>query len=197
MGDDLSMTEGPPPERPAPQTWSGHLLIAGPSLGDPNFDRTIIYLLEHGPEGALGVVLNRPSEVDVISALPRWSTVAGRPAKVFSGGPVEAGIAIGLVQVRDPIDCPGWSRVAGHVGTVDLSMDPAAVAAEIETARVFVGYAGWGRGQLDEELDVGAWFVIAAERDDLFTDAPENLWGAILRRDAARIAMAAQNPSWN
>jgi putative transcriptional regulator len=192
MSDDLSMTEAL-----TPASWSGQLLIAGPSLGDPNFDRTIVYLLEHGPDGALGVVLNRPSEFDVIDALPLWSTVTGRPAKVFSGGPVEAGLAIGLARVRDPIGCPGWSPVAGEIGTVDLSMAPGAIAAGVDTARVFIGYAGWGAGQLDEELEVGAWFVVAPDADDLFTAEPEHLWGSVLRRRAARKAMDAWNPSWN
>jgi len=148
---------------------SGRLLIAGPSLGDPNFDRTIVYILEHSDDGALGVVLNRPSEFDVVDALPLWSTATGRPHVVFSGGPVEAGVALGLARVRSPID----------------------------VARVFVGYAGWGALQLDEEVAAGAWFVIDSGPDDVFTTDPEQLWGAILRRDEARSAMAEQNPSWN
>jgi len=164
---------------------SGRLLIAGPSLGDPNFDRTIVYLLEHSADGALGVVLNRPSEFDVVDALPLWSTATGRPHVVFSGGPVEAGVA------------PGWSGVHGTIGSVDLAMDPEAIAAGIEVARVFVGYAGWGAAQLDEEVGAGAWFVIDAGPDDVFTAEPDQLWGAILRRDAARSAMAERNPSWN
>ena len=191
------MTEGRTPEPHLPDRLSGYLLVAGPSLGDPNFDRTIVYLLEHGPEGALGVVLNRPSELQVIDALPEWSATAGRPSVIFSGGPVEAGVAIGLARVRDPLECAGWSAVASDVGTVDLAMDPGAIAAGIEIARVFVGYAGWGRGQLDEELSAGAWFAIEGEADDLFTDDPEHLWGEILRRGNAKAAMEARNPSWN
>jgi putative transcriptional regulator len=176
---------------------SGRLLVAGPSLGDPNFDRTIVYLLDHGAEGALGVVINRPSELDVVDALPLWSPVAGRPAVVFGGGPVEAGVIVGLARVRDPISCPGWSSVAHDVGTVDLAMAPDAIAADIEVARVFAGYAGWGAGQLDDEVSGGAWFVVDAEPDDVFTAEPEHLWGMILRRNETRIAMTAANPSWN
>jgi putative transcriptional regulator len=176
---------------------SGRLLIAGPSLGDPNFDRTIVYLLEHSEDGALGVVLNRPSAFDVVDALPLWSTATGRPHVVFSGGPVDAGVALGLARVRTPIDCPGWSAVHGAIGSVDLAMDPEAIAAGIEVARVFVGYAGWGAGQLDEEVEGGAWFVIDCGPDDVFTSEPEQLWGAILRRDESRAAMTATNPSWN
>jgi putative transcriptional regulator len=176
---------------------TGKLLIAGPSLGDANFDRSIVYLLEHGPDGSLGVIINRPSEFRVGDALPLWAATAADPAVVFSGGPVEAGVALGLARVRDRLDCPGWSAVAGPVGSVDLGMDPDAIDAGVEVARVFVGYAGWGGGQLDDELDGGAWFVVDADPEDLFTPEPEHLWGNVLRREEARSAMGASNPSWN
>jgi putative transcriptional regulator len=180
---------------PARQT--GRLLIAGPSLGDVNFDRTIVYLLEHGPDGALGVIINRPSDFPVGEALPLWSEAVGTPAVVFSGGPVEASVALGLARVHDRVDCPGWSGVDGAIGSVDLGMDPQAIAAGVDVARVFVGYAGWGAGQLDDELAGGAWFVIDAEPDDLFSPEPEHLWGEVLRREEAQAAMTSANPSWN
>ncbi|HVN50793.1 MAG TPA: YqgE/AlgH family protein [Acidimicrobiales bacterium] len=178
-------------------SFTGRLLIAGPSLGDANFDRTIVYVLEHGPEGALGVIVNRPSDFPVGDALPLWTGAVGRPAVVFSGGPVEAGVALGLARVRDALDCPGWSGVDGTIGSVDLSMDPDSIAAGVEVARVFVGYAGWGAGQLDDEVGGGAWLVVEAEPDDLFTAEPEHLWGEVLRRDSAKRAMTGSNPSWN
>ena len=185
---DLTMTD----------SLSRRLLIAGPSLGDPNFDRTIVYVLEHGDDGALGVVLNRPSEFDVVDALPLWSTATGRPHVVFSGGPVDAGVALGLARVRTPDRLPrAGPACTGPSARSTWRMDPEAIAAGIEVARVFVGYAGWGVGQLDEEVAAGAWFVIDSGPDDVFTTDPEQLWGAILRRDEARSAMAEQNPSWN
>jgi len=176
---------------------SGRLLIAGPSLGDPNFDRTIVYVLDHGPDGALGVVVNRSTDLTVADTLPEWSRATGRPAVVFGGGPVEVGVIVGLARVRDPIACPGWSPVEHDVGTVDLAMAPEAIAAGVEVARIFAGYAGWGAGQLDDEVAAGAWFVVAAGPDDLFTEEPEHLWGSVLRRGEARAAMGTANPSWN
>ena len=80
---------------------------------------------------------------------------------------------------------------------MDLSVGPDAVDGGIEVARIFVGYSGWGGGQLDHELAAGAWFVVDAEPSDLFSPQPENLWGAVLRRQQARSAMADSNPSWN
>jgi putative transcriptional regulator len=179
------------------QGLSGRLLIAGPSLGDPNFDRTIVYLLEHAPQGALGVVLNRPSALDVAETLPPWAVSAAEPSVIFSGGPVEADAVLGLARVRDTIDCPGWSSVDGVIGTVDLSMDPEAVMAGVEEVRIYLGYGGWGAGQLEEELAAGAWFVVEPGPNDVFHPEPERLWGDLLRRDSALAAMASGNPSWN
>ncbi len=176
---------------------SGRLLIAGPSLGDPNFDRTIVYLLEHAAEGALGVVLNRPSALEVLEALPLWSPAAAEPGVIFSGGPVEADAVLGLARVRHAEDCPGWTSIDGPIGTVDLGMDPEAVVAGVEAVRIYIGYAGWGAGQLDEELSAGAWFVVEPGPSDVFHPEPERLWGDVLRRDSARAAMALGNPSWN
>jgi putative transcriptional regulator len=187
LGDDLPVNE---PQR-------GRLLIAGPGLGDANFDRTIVYLLEHGIEGSIGVVINRPSQFEVADALPSWAGVVGQPPVVFSGGPVEAGVALGLARACQAREGIGWSSVDGDIGSVDLSQGPEAVTGAIEVARVFVGYSGWGAGQLDHELGAGAWFVVDAEPGDLFTPEPENLWGSVLRREQARSAMAGSNPSWN
>ncbi|HEY5155875.1 MAG TPA: YqgE/AlgH family protein [Acidimicrobiales bacterium] len=176
---------------------SGRLLIAGPSLGDPNFDRTIVYLLEHAAEGALGVVLNRPSALEVRETLPQWTGTAAPPGVIFSGGPVEADAVLGLARVRDATDCAGWTSIDGTIGTVDLAMDPDGVLAGVDEVRIYLGYAGWGAGQLDEEVGAGAWFVVEPGPDDVFNPAPDRLWGEVLRRDAARNAMAVGNPSWN
>jgi putative transcriptional regulator len=165
---------------------TGSLLVAGPGLGDANFDRTIVYLLEHGPDGSLGVVINRPTQFEAARALPAWAWALGPPPVVFSGGPVEASSALGLARTSQEA-----------VVSVDLTAEPSSLSEPIETARIFVGYSGWGAGQLDQELAAGAWFVVDAEPTDLFTAEPENLWGAILRREAARAAMAGRNPSWN
>ena len=90
--------------------WSsltGRLLVATPMLGDPNFDRTVVLLIEHGPEGALGVVLNRPGTLDVVDALPEWGDLAAEPAVLFSGGPVQGNALVGLGEVADGSGPPG------------------------------------------------------------------------------------------
>ncbi|MGQ0849676.1 MAG: YqgE/AlgH family protein [Actinomycetota bacterium] len=167
---------------------AGSLLVASPVLLDPNFFRTVVLILQHDREGAVGVVLNRPSEAPVDHHLPEWKGRLEEPAVVFVGGPVDQAVAIGVVRAdlpSEPIAVPG-------VGLVDLGSDPA--AANPGEVRVFSGYAGWGPGQLEGELSEGAWLVVRAEAADIFTDEPEGLWGKVLRRQGGRLAMLATFP---
>jgi putative transcriptional regulator len=159
----------------------GRLLVATPLLGDPNFERTVILVLEHTAEGAVGVVLNRPTAVDFIEPLPAWYGLAAYPPVLFVGGPVAAGSAIGLGRSGE-----------GPVATVDLSLDPAEQG--VEEVRVFSGYAGWSEGQLEDELDAGAWWVVPSEPDDAMCAEPDGLWRAVLKRQPDRLALFANFP---
>jgi len=140
----------------------GRLLVASPVLVDPNFDGTVVLVLEHGDDGAAGVVLNRPTATDVGDPLPGWHRLALEPAVVFDGGPVSPDGAICLGRSWPDEPSPAWEPVVGAVGTVDLSVDPGEVSAGLQGIRVFAGYAGWGAGQLEDEVEAGAWFVIDA-----------------------------------
>lgn len=179
-------------------TLKGQLLVATPLLGDPNFERAVILLLEHTEDGAVGVVLNRPSAAHFVDPLPDWYGFAAFPPVVFVGGPVGAGSAIGLARARhperEPAEVEGWNQVVGTVGTVDLTLDPDDLPVGIEEVRVFSGYAGWGSGQLEEEIESGAWFVIDAEQDDALSTNPDGLWRSVLRRQPGRLAMYANFP---
>jgi putative transcriptional regulator len=178
------------PERPA----RGRLLVATPSLGDPNFDRTVVLLLEHGADGALGVVLNRPGSPAMEVPLPDWRERAAPPAVVFTGGPVAPSAAVGLARTDRSEAVEGWAPVIDRTGTVDLGRHPDELGVAVEAVRVFAGYAGWGGGQLEGEIEAGAWFVVAAEPGDAFSDRPEQLWRLVLRRQAGRLAMFANAP---
>ncbi len=174
---------------------SGRLLVATPPLVDPNFDRTVVLVLEHTAEGAVGVVLNRPSDTPVAEALPEWAPLAAEPAAVFIGGPVAVGSAIGLALATGPIVAgEAWAPVDGLLGTVDLALDPADVEPPVERLRVFTGYAGWDAGQLEHELEEGAWLVADAAPGDCHTRDPEGLWPAVLRRQGGRTAWLANFP---
>ncbi len=158
------------------------LLVASPSLTDPNFYRSVVFLIDHDDDGALGVVLNRPTEVSVGDPLPGWDLLAAEPAVVFSGGPVQpvAAVAIG--------------RTAEGVGTLDLNQDPLEAAREVEAVRVFSGYAGWSPGQLEGEIDEGAWIVVDAEPDDVMSEDPEGLWERVLERQPPPVCWLAKAP---
>ena len=172
----------------------GSLLVAAPPLGDDNFDRTVVLVLEHGPGGSLGLVVNRPSEVPVAAALPGWESLAAEPAVVFTGGPVapEAAIAIGT-RAGAPV-ASGWEAIVGDVGTIDLHVEPEVARAELGAVRVFAGYAGWSPGQLDGELAVGAWLVVPATAGDAMDPDPDDLWRRVLLRQGGRTAWLANAP---
>ena len=177
----------------------GRLLVATPILGDANFDHTVILLLEHNEDGALGLVLNRPSGLEVGEPLPEWSPYTGDPDVVFIGGPVSRSSVIALASVEGEAPAASWEQVLGPVGVVDLSHDPDAMGT-VTAVRVFAGYAGWGPGQLEMEIGEGAWYVVAAEPADVFTDAPERLWRRVLARqpgELARVALVPEDPSLN
>jgi putative transcriptional regulator len=171
----------------------GVLLVATPPLVDPNFDRTVVLLLEHGPAGAVGVVLNRPSQVAVAEAVPGWELLVAEPAQVFAGGPVGEDAAIALGSARRPDAGAGWSPLVGEVGTIDLHRDPYDVLGDIAAVRIFAGYAGWGAGQLERELADNAWVVVDAEPDDVLGPA-EDLWRRVLLRQGGRLAWLANAP---
>ena len=147
-----------------PGALQGKLLVAGPSLLDPNFARTVVLLLAHGEHGALGLVLNRPTATSLSSPLPEWTDLASTPSVIFVGGPVSEG-TICLARVKSEVSVPGSGYLAlqGDLGTVDLETDPVFVAPWIEQLRIFAGYAGWGPGQLEEEMELGAWWAIEAQ----------------------------------
>lgn len=179
---------------------TGRLLVAEPMLGDPNFDRTVVLVLDHGRHGAMGLVLNRPTDLPVAAALPDWATVVCDPAVVHVGGPVEG--ESGWCLARAPgLGAPErFAPVLGDVGLVDLELDPLEVANSVSAARLYAGYSGWGPGQLEHELAQDAWFVVDAEPDDPFLPDGPALWRRILARQPgplARLAAFPIDPSLN
>jgi putative transcriptional regulator len=178
----------------------GQLLVAAPSLDDPNFHHTVVFMLEHRTDGAVGVVINRPLPQGALRGLDDWQIHLKEPATAYVGGPVEVDGLIGLASMRGPLIDPQLVDAAGIdddewvLGTIDLSLPPEQVAAEIGAVRIFRGYAGWGALQLDAELAGDSWIVVAAEPGDVFTPDPEDLWRDVLRRQGGRVAWLANAP---
>ncbi|HEX5565915.1 MAG TPA: YqgE/AlgH family protein [Streptomyces sp.] len=173
---------------------TGRLLVATPTLTDPNFDRAVVLLLDHDEEGSLGIVLNRPTPVDVGDVLEPWAALTGEPGVVFQGGPVSLDAALGIAVIPGEEGPLGWRRVHGAIGLVDLEAPPELLAAALGSLRIFAGYAGWGPGQLENELEEGAWYVVESEPGDVSSPAPERLWRAVLRRQRSELAMVATYP---
>jgi putative transcriptional regulator len=175
---------------------AGSLLIAAPTMADPNFARTIVLLLDASDSGALGVVLNRPTELAVSEVLEPWAALVAGPGVLFQGGPVETDSALAVATVSADDDEPvGWRRVYGSTGLVDLDAPVEILAAAVSALRIFAGYAGWGAGQLEAEIEEGAWYVVPAEAQDPFLGDPDRLWGQVLRRQGGQLAMLATMPA--
>lgn len=172
---------------------AGQLLVAEPMLGDPNFDRTVVLVVEHSAEGAMGLVLNRPSAVAVDEALPEWAPLVSAPAVVHIGGPVEERSGWCVARVDEP-ERPGFVPLLGDVGLLDLGLDPLEVRASVLSARLFAGYSGWGAGQLERELADDAWIVVPAQPDDPFLPDGEALWSRILARQGGSLSRLAHFP---
>jgi putative transcriptional regulator len=178
---------------------TGRLLVASPKLGDPNFERSVIVVLDHGEEGALGIVINRPTGLPVEEVLEPWHDQArmAPPGVVFAGGPVSREAVIGVARSRHGfagVADAGWRPVLAELGTVDLSVPPEDQPIPLAGARLFSGYAGWGPGQLEEEMNEGAWYSLETDPDDLLCEEPELLWHDVLRRQGGRLAMMASYP---
>jgi putative transcriptional regulator len=189
----------PEPVPPAPEGFSslrGRLLVASPKLQDGIFDRAVVLVLDHGDDGALGVVLNQPRELPVGALLPQWHDYAEEPRVVFTGGPVQPEAAIGLAWLRlaDTPRSPGVAPLFSGLATVDLEQDPVDLA-PLRAIRVFAGYSGWSPGQLDNEVALGAWWVVSARSADAFSDQPDSLWREVLRRQGGSLAFASTMPA--
>lgn len=187
----------PDPLLPAPS--AGALLLAGPSLEDPNFHRTVVLLLAFGAdEGALGVVLNRPNGVPVGELLPGWEDLAAEPRSVFVGGPVARDNVICLARLR-PAMRDGFDGCAPvtdveRLATLDLHRSPSDMVEGVDGLRVFSGYAGWSPGQLEGEVEAGGWLILPGTLADVFAPDPDSLWKQVLRRGGPRTALYANAP---
>jgi putative transcriptional regulator len=169
----------------------GNLLVAAPGLVDPNFWRTVVLIGEHSEEGALGVVLNRTSETPVDEAVPELAELVDGIGDVHVGGPVQPSAVVVLADFAEPPDPE--ALVVESVGFLPAEVEPDALG-PLRRARVYVGYAGWGPGQLDSELDEGSWIVEPALVDDVFTDEPDGLWSSVLRRKGGPFRVLAAMP---
>lgn len=161
-------------------------------LPDPNFARTVVLVCEHSDEGALGLVLNRAGELRVAESAPEIAELTGGDATIDAGGPVQTDALLVLAEFEDV--CDAALAVLGPVGLVGDGADMDEIAATTRRARAFAGYAGWGPGQLDAELEREDWFVAPAGIDDIFDPDADVLWQRVLARKGGHYAVVARMP---
>jgi putative transcriptional regulator len=171
----------------------GQLLIASPSIHDPNFRRTVVYMTEHGDEGAMGLILNRAAETTVGDAVPDLAWLAEDGAVVHVGGPVAPQSVVVLAEFAEP--SKSALLVDQDLGFVPAEVDDTdALAGALRRRRVFAGHAGWGPGQLEAEMEEESWIVEPARADDVFTEDPDELWSTVLRRKGSEYALLSTMP---
>jgi putative transcriptional regulator len=174
------------------QSLQGQLLIASPTLLEPNFGRTVVAIANHDEDGALGLVLNRPSDTEVAEAVPGLATLVDDGEVVMVGGPVQPGAIVVLADFDEPASA-AFTVVEG-IGLVGEGTDLEHLDDVSSRLRVFAGYAGWGPGQLEAELEREDWIVEPAKAADVFTPEPEELWGRVLERKGGRFRLLARMP---
>ncbi len=170
----------------------GKLLVASPALMDPNFARTVVLITEHNDDGAMGIVLNRPSDTELREVSEDLADIAGN-GPVFVGGPVQPEAVVLLAEFSDPTSA-AWI-VAADVGLAAAGRDLDELAGVVRRGRAYAGYSGWDSGQLEAELDVDSWIVEPPLPAELFPDDPEALWHDVLARKGGQYAIVARMPA--
>jgi putative transcriptional regulator len=174
---------------------AGMLLLASPELLDPNFVDAVVLILDADEDGAMGVVINRPSPVPVIAVLAEWGDVVAEPEVLFRGGPVSPEGALAVALLRDHRAVPGLRPLTDRLAIVDLEGEADDIDAAADGIRIFAGYAGWEAGQLEVEIESGDWYVVPSLPPDVFQADPTGLWREMMRRQPGELAWHVNRPA--
>jgi len=172
------------------RSLQGKLLVSSPALVDPNFRKTVVLIAHHDEEGAMGLVLSRPSDVLAVDAVPSLDGIPGADEPVFVGGPVQPEAFMVLADFLDVTQAA--APILGGLGFMPADADPEDL--EITRLRLFAGYSGWGGGQLEDELEEESWIVVDAVPDDAFAGDPDQLWRAVLQRKGGSFSLMENMP---
>lgn len=170
----------------------GKLLVASRDLGDPNFAKTVILLVRYGEDqGSVGMVVNKRTDVPIQKLFQDLKEAKGRTDPVYIGGPVELNTVMALLKTSNKPE--GAAKVFGDVYLIasrDLLTQTLASSAEATVFHVYVGYAGWGPGQLEHEVELGAWHIMRADAATVFHADPDSVWPRMIQRTETQIARA-------
>jgi putative transcriptional regulator len=172
------------------ESLRGKLLVSSPSLVDPNFRKTVVLIAHHDEEGAMGLVLSRPSDVVASDAVPALDLLPGAQDPVFVGGPVQPEAFMVLADFDDVSEAA--APIMNGLGFMPAEAEPEELS--IRRMRLFAGYSGWGVGQLEAELAESSWIVVEAEPDDAFANDPDELWRTVLHRKGGPFALMENMP---
>jgi len=172
------------------ESLRGKLLVSSPSLVDPNFRKTVVLIAHHDDDGAMGLVLSRPSTVAAADAVPALVDLPGADDPVFVGGPVQPEAFMVLAEFEDVEDAA--APIMGELGFMPAEAEPDDLS--IRRMRLFAGYSGWGGGQLEAELAEASWIVVEAIADDVFADDPDELWRTVLHRKGGMFELMENMP---
>jgi putative transcriptional regulator len=175
------------------ESLQGQLLVASPTLSDPNFARAVVAIANHDEDGALGIILNRPSDTEVSDAVPELEDVVDSDDVVFVGGPVQPASIVVLAEFEDPAEAA--FLVVEGIGLVSERTGLERLDTVTARRRVFAGYAGWGPGQIEAELETEDWIVEPALPQDVFAEDPIGLWGRVLDRKGGQFSLLARMPA--
>lgn len=168
----------------------GRLLVASRDLGDPNFAKTVILLVRYDEnKGTVGLVINKRTDVPISKVFEDLKEASGRHEPVYVGGPVELNTVMALLKTASKPD--GATKVFGDVYLIadkDLLTRTLASSAEATVFHTYVGYAGWGPGQLEHEVELGAWHIMPADAGTVFHADPDSVWPRLIRRTETQIA---------
>jgi putative transcriptional regulator len=174
----------------------GMFLVASPSLRDPNFRQAVVLLCEYGPEGALGVIVNRPTAVLLAEALPQIPVLEGQRHVLYTGGPVQGNQVLILYRVVE--EPSGSHHVFDGVylgGNLNVLERVLTMPTPNETFRAFMGYSGWAPGQLENEMKTGSWLTLPGDTALVFEMEPLRIWPDIFRKLGGQFAIYADMPA--
>lgn len=192
--DFLPIQSLPVQSKSAKNLSVGKLLVANRNLGDPHFAKTVILLARYDPQGALGLILNRRTNVPISRALENLKAAKDRSDPVYLGGPMEIPAAFALFQ--SPAKIEGAENLFDSVYMITakpLFEQTILAQPKPDVFHVYLGYAGWTQAQLQQEVGLGAWFIFPAEASTVFNSDPNSLWDEMIRK--TELQMARSEPA--
>ena len=168
----------------------GKLLVSSPALVDPNFRKTVVLIAHHDEDGAMGLVLSRPSDVAATEAVPALGGLPGADDPVYVGGPVQPEAFMVLADFEDVGEAA--APIIASLGFMPADAEPDGLS--IRRLRLFAGYSGWGAGQLEAELEESSWIVVDARTEDAFARDPDELWRSVLQRKGGPFSLMETMP---